>query len=76
MTHDYSLDLSGQSSPEPLLHVEAYVRQLRPGDRLEIELTDPLAADELEAWADTHRHYLATEQPHDGHIRLLLEVGE
>lgn len=45
--YSLKLDLSGLKCPLPVLRTRKALKSLRPGDRLEVVCTDPLAAIDL-----------------------------
>ncbi|WP_309086231.1 sulfurtransferase TusA family protein [Chelativorans sp.] len=72
-THIY--DLRGLNCPLPVLRAKKRLAGMKPGERLLVETTDPLAAIDIPAFCNEDRHrLLATETVPGGH-RFLIERG-
>jgi tRNA 2-thiouridine synthesizing protein A len=68
-------DLRGLNCPLPVLRTRKRLAALRPGDRLVVQTTDPMAAIDIPAFCHEHGHRLvAVETMSDGH-RFTLERG-
>jgi tRNA 2-thiouridine synthesizing protein A len=66
-------DLKGLNCPLPVLKTRKRLAGMRPGDRLWVETTDPLAAIDIPAFCQESGHLLvATEATAGGH-RFLIE---
>lgn len=59
------LDYKGLQCPMPIVELSKAIRDLEPGDRLEVEATDKAFGVDVTAWAEM-----------TGHVLLDLEIGE
>ena len=55
---DATLDCTGLFCPQPVIRTAARVREMRPGQILEVRATDPGFQIDLPAWCLSHRHEL------------------
>lgn len=68
-------DLRGLNCPLPVLKARRRLSAMRPGDRIAVETTDPLAAIDIPAFCAERGHrLLATETVEGGH-RFVIERG-
>lgn len=68
-------DLKGLKCPLPVLRAKKRLAAMRPGTRLWLETTDPLAAIDIPAFCTDEGHSLVERQADgDGH-RFLVERG-
>ena len=68
-------DLRGLNCPLPVLKAAKRLARMRPGSRLWLETTDPLAAIDIPAFCNEAGHRLVETQPIDGGHRFLVERG-
>jgi tRNA 2-thiouridine synthesizing protein A len=69
------LDIRGHPLATCLEHTAWTMRDLGPGDLLEVVTSDPASVDGLPAWAHVHGHEVV-ERAGDGHTyRFLLRAG-
>jgi tRNA 2-thiouridine synthesizing protein A len=54
----HKLDATGLSCPLPVLRAKKALRELKPGDSLEVRATDPAAPKDFEAFCETTRTVL------------------
>ena len=69
------LDLRGLKCPLPVLKARKAMQALAPGDRIELETTDPLAVIDIPAFCNENGHTLLETQELDEHHVFLLEKG-
>lgn len=69
-------DLRGLNCPLPALKAKKRLAGMRPGARLWLETTDPLAAIDIPAFCNQERHRLVETQNVPGGLRFLVERGE
>ena len=75
MSH-HELDARRLLCPLPVIRAEQRIRQLTPGDTLDIVCTDPGALYDIPAWCRMHGHAIvATEKNPDGELRITVRVG-
>jgi tRNA 2-thiouridine synthesizing protein A len=68
-------DLKGLNCPLPVLRVRKRLMRMRPGSRLWVETTDPLAAIDLPAFCSEAGHRLVEQNAMEGGHRFLIERG-
>jgi tRNA 2-thiouridine synthesizing protein A len=69
-----TLDTKGLSCPLPVLKARKALKELAPGDTLEILSTDPGAVRDFEAFCRTTGNELVESEEVDGVFRFLLKV--
>lgn len=68
-------DLRGMKCPLPVLRAKKRMAGMRPGERLWLETTDPLAVIDIPAFCTEEGHRLVEQQPTAGGHRFLIERG-
>lgn len=68
-------DLRGLNCPLPVLKTAKRLAGMRPGERLLIETTDPLAVLDIAAFCREKAHRLVETAPVAGGHRFLIERG-
>lgn len=66
-------DLRGLNCPLPVLRTKKRLAGMKPGERLWIETTDPLAVIDIPAFCSDDGHRLVTSQAVAGGHRFLIE---
>ncbi|MFA5983068.1 MAG: sulfurtransferase TusA family protein [Methylococcaceae bacterium] len=61
--------------PLPVIRTQDKVKQLRPGDQLEIICTDPGVMQDIPAWCRINGHKVLETQEQRGEYIIVLEVG-
>ncbi len=69
-------DLRGLNCPLPVLRSKKRLAGMRPGARLWVETTDPLAAIDIPAFCNEAGHRIIESLPVSGGNRFLIERGE
>lgn len=69
-------DLRGLNCPLPVLRTRKRLAAMRPGDRLRVETTDPLAVIDIPAFCRDHGHRLVESEDVAGGHRFLIERGQ
>lgn len=59
----------------PVIRAQEAVRQLAPGDELEIICTDPGVKNDIPAWSRINGHEVLGIEERDGEIIVRLRVG-
>ena len=67
-----TLDLKGLSCPIPIVKTAQAMRQLAPGDCVEVLATDPGSVKDFAAWAKTTGNSLVTTSQDGGVFRFVL----
>lgn len=68
-------DLKGLKCPLPVLRAKKRLAGMRPGSRLWLETTDPLAAIDIPAFCSDEGHSLIERQATGEGLRFLVERG-
>jgi tRNA 2-thiouridine synthesizing protein A len=71
--HAAALDLRGLQCPLPVLKARKALLSMKPGDRLLVEATDPLATIDFPAFCNETGHRLVTTAQQDDVLRFLIE---
>jgi len=61
--------------PLPVIRTQDKVKQLMPGDQLEVICTDPGVMQDIPAWCRINGHKVLETQADDGEYTIVLEVG-
>jgi tRNA 2-thiouridine synthesizing protein A len=69
-------DLKGLNCPLPVLKARKRLAGMRPGARLWLETTDPLAVIDIPAFCKENGHRLVESLGAEGGHRFLIERGE
>jgi len=69
-------DLKGLTCPLPVLRARKRLGGMRPGERLWLETTDPLAVIDIPAFCKENGHRLIESTGVEGGHRFLVERGE
>jgi TusA-related sulfurtransferase len=69
------LDARRLLCPLPVIRVQDKVKQLQPGDRLEVVCTDPGALQDIPAWCRINGHKILETVVGAEEIIIRLEVG-
>ena len=71
---DATLNCIGLYCPQPIIRTAAQVKEMQPGQILEIRATDPGFQIDLPAWCQSHRHEFLGMRAEDavyiGYVRL------
>lgn len=71
-----SLDLAGLSCPLPIIKTAKAMKELAPGDQLEVLATDPGSVPDFKAWAQTTGNALTEMSQERGVFRFVLRKKE
>lgn len=74
----YSLDVTGQLCPIPVIRTQNKAKKLAPGDTLEVLCTDPGVINDIPAWCRINGHtVVSSETREDGNLIIItLTIGE
>lgn len=70
-----TLDLRGLSCPLPIVKTAQAVRDLAPGELVEVLATDPGSVPDFEAWCRSTRNTLVEWREEGGVYRFLVRKG-
>ena len=71
-----SLDLKGLSCPIPIARTAKAVKELAPGQLIEVFATDPGSVPDFKAWSKTTSNPLIESSEEGGVYRFLLQKKE
>jgi tRNA 2-thiouridine synthesizing protein A len=71
--HAAALDLRGLQCPLPVLKARKKLLSMKPGERLLVEATDPLAAIDFPAFCNETEHRLVATEQVESVLRFLIE---
>ncbi len=74
MSH-YQLDVRRLLCPMPVIKTQNRVRELQPGDTLEVTCTDPGALNDIPAWCRISGHELVASREQGNDILITVRVG-
>ncbi len=74
MTEITTLDVKGLGCPVPILRANRAIKELIPGDTLEVLATDSGAPDDFKIFCETTGHKLLDSKVQDGVIVIRIEV--
>jgi tRNA 2-thiouridine synthesizing protein A len=66
------LNLKGLSCPLPVLKANKAIKELIPGDHLEILVTDPAAPKDFKVFCENTGHELSSTTEEDGVFKIIL----
>lgn len=76
MTIALSLDLKGLSCPMPIVKTAKAMKDLKPGDIVEVLATDPGSVPDFKAWSQSTGNPLLEAGETNGTYRFVLQKGE
>lgn len=71
-----TLDLKGLSCPMPIVKTAKAIKELQPGDLVEVFATDPGSVPDFNAWAKATGHTLVEQTQDGGVFRFLIQKKE
>ena len=74
MSH-HQLDARRMFCPMPVIRTQDKVKQLQPGDTLEVVCTDPGALNDIPAWCRINGHKVISTEERDDEVIVTVEVG-
>jgi tRNA 2-thiouridine synthesizing protein A len=67
-----TLDLKGLSCPMPIAHTARAMREMKPGDLVEVLATDPGSVPDFEAWTRVTGNTLVEQTQDEGVYRFVI----
>lgn len=71
----HHLDARRLLCPLPVIRTQNTVKNLAPGDILDVLATDPGVLKDIPAWARIHGHTVVSAEKVDGEYLIRLQVG-
>lgn len=71
-----TLDTKGQLCPMPVIKTQNQIKDMQPGDILEVEATDPGVLHDIPAWCRINGHKVLDKYQEDKVYHLLIEVQD
>lgn len=68
-----TLDVRGQSCPLPVVRASQAIKQLEPGQVLEVLATDPGSLTDFPAWAKSTGNQIVEQNQDDGVFRYVVQ---
>ncbi len=72
---DFQLDARQLICPMPVIRTQDKIKDLKPGDRLQVTCTDPGAKNDIPAWCRINGHTLDEIQESEQEIVISITVG-
>ena len=72
----YQLDARRLLCPMPVIRTQNKVKELQPGDVLEVTCTDPGVKNDIPAWCRINGHAIEDIRERDNEIILTVVVGD
>lgn len=63
---DRVLDCRGMNCPIPIIKTAGAIREMRPGEVLQMDATDPASVPDMAAWSRRTRHPVVGQTESDG----------
>ncbi len=73
---DDPLDVRGKLCPIPVIHTQNRVRDMAPGEELEVVATDPGTLNDIPAWCRINGHQVLETRQQDREIHIRIRVGD
>ena len=73
---DYTLDARNSLCPMPVIKTQNKVKELQPGDTLEVTSTDPGAMNDIPAWCRINGHEVVEMKEVGSEVVILVRVGD
>lgn len=70
------VNYSGMQCPGPLMNVNQELKQLQPGDQLEVVVTDPGFANDIKSWTSQTGNTLVDLKQRDKEVTAVIEKAE
>ncbi len=71
----YQLDARRLLCPLPVIKTQNKIKELKPGDLLEVICTDPGVINDIPAWCRIHGHEVIAIVEHDQEITVKIAVS-
>lgn len=71
----YQLDARRLLCPMPVIRTQDRIADLREGDILEVQATDPGAIPDISSWCRINGHTVLEAGERDGEVTVIVQVG-
>ena len=75
VVHDFELDVRGEACPYPLIRTKQQVDKLQKGDILKVIAEDPVAPQNIGAWAKKSGNELLAVETNGGSFNIFVRKG-
>lgn len=75
IVHDFELDVRGEACPYPLIRTKQQVDRLQKGDILKVLASDPVAPQNIDAWAKKSGNELLAVEVNCGIYNIFVRKG-
>lgn len=74
MAKIHKLDATGLLCPMPVIKVQQVIKELKPGEYVEVTCTDPGTQYDIPAWCRVHEHNIVFINKKDRKIIICIEI--
>ncbi|MBU4220448.1 MAG: sulfurtransferase TusA family protein [Euryarchaeota archaeon] len=75
IVHDFELDVRGEACPYPLIRTKQQVDRLQKGEVLKVLASDPVAPQNIDAWAKKSGNELLAVEVDGGTYNIFVRKG-
>ncbi len=75
IAHDFELDVRGEACPYPLIKTKQQVDRLQKGELLKVLASDPVAPQNIDAWAKKSGNELVEVEANNGTYHVFVRKG-
>jgi tRNA 2-thiouridine synthesizing protein A len=75
IAHDLELDVRGEACPYPLIRTKQQVEKLQKGEVLKVLAEDPVAPQNIDAWAKKSGNELLAVETNNGIYNIFVRKG-
>ena len=72
VVHDFELDVRGEACPYPLIRTKQQVDRLQKGEVLKVLASDPVAPQNIDAWAKKSGNELLAVESNNGTYNIFV----
>ena len=73
VAHDFELDVRGEACPYPLIRTKQQVDKLQKGEVLKVLASDPVAPQNIDAWAKKSGNELLAVEANNGAYHIFVK---
>jgi tRNA 2-thiouridine synthesizing protein A len=75
IVHDFELDVRGEACPYPLIRTKQQVDKLQRGEVIKVLASDPVAPQNIDAWAKKAGNELLSVEVNNGTYSIFIRKG-
>ena len=75
IAHNFELDVRDEACPYPLIRTKQLVEKLKPGEVLKVLASDPVAPQNIDAWAKKSGNELLAIEANNGNYNIFVRKG-